>query len=201
MATDPLGQRFATGGSVDGYVYLWSIDALEPLLLIPGATEGCTVESLAFIPQSPYLACAGVDWRSSGQEGKLCLWNLDRSAKVNSTQTGGLALAANPIGTQLALATLVESICLFQLPDLTLERELLGHCGLVTALSYLADGSLLSAGEDGTLRTWEHKTGKELQVIETQVPIRDFAVSPDGRYAYLANANATISVIDLKQGK
>lgn len=201
MVIDPKGTRLATGGSIDGYVFILDIKTNNILLLIPGATEGCTVESLTFVPGTPYLAVCGIDWKSSGQEGRICLWNIDKPGKVSNTPTGGTALAAHPDGRQLAVATLTESICLYSIPDLTLQRELIGHTGLVTALAYTGDGSkLLTSGDDGTVRVWDVATGKELQVCETDVSIRDLSISHDGRFVYTANANATAYVIDLKRG-
>jgi WD40 repeat protein len=200
IAVDAGGQRLATGGSVDGYVYVWSLTNHQPILLIPGATDGCTVETLAFIPNSNLLAVAGMDWKSSGQEGRLCIWDLSQAKKVVSQPMGSMAVAARPDGKQLAVASLTESICLFQLPGLELERELEGHDGLVTALNYTSDGQhLLSTSEDGTVRVWELATGKEVQILETDVSIRDLSISADGRFVYTANANATAYVIDLQK--
>jgi WD40 repeat protein len=106
----------------------------------------------------------------------------------------------HPSGNQLAVATLTDSICLYQLPNLELERELEGHDGLVTALAYTNDGQyLLSTSEDGTVRVWEVASGKEMQILETDVSIRDLTVSADGRFVYTANANATAYVIDLQR--
>ncbi|HMP16305.1 MAG TPA: hypothetical protein PKD72_04730, partial [Gemmatales bacterium] len=200
MAISPDGKRLATGGSTDGYVFILAVPSNVIVLLIPGATEGCTVESLAFIPNSPLLAVTGVDWKSSGQEGRICLWDLAKPGKAGVTPVGGTALAAHPSGKQLAVATLTESICLYSLPELRLEKELEGHFGLVTALAYTSDGTqLLSSGDDGTVRVWDVASGTETQVCETDVSIRDLSISPDGRLVYTANANATAYVIDLRR--
>lgn len=201
MAVDAEGKRLATGGSTDGYVFIIEIATNDIQLLIPGATQGCTVETLAFVPNSTMLAVAGIDWKSSGQEGCICLWDLAKPAKVNSAPVAGTALAPHPQGKQLAVATLNESICIYSLPELSLQMELQGHAGLVTALAYTSDGTkLLSSGDDGTVRVWETATGKELQLCETDVSIRDLSISADGRFVYTANANATAYVIDLKHG-
>lgn len=201
MALDAAGKRLATGGSTDGYVFILDVATNDILLLIPGATDGCTVESLAFVPHSSLLAVTGIDWKSSGSEGCLCLWDLDKPAKVASTPVGGTALAIHPSGQQLAVASQNESICLYSLPALELQMELEGHLGAVTALAFTNDGkSLLSSGDDGTVRVWETATGRELQLCETDVSIRDLSISADGRYVYTANANATAYVIDLKRG-
>jgi WD40 repeat protein len=199
LAVDPAFLRLASGGSVDGYVYLWALDRQEPLLLIPGATEGCTVEALAFLPNSSLLIAAGVDWRSSGQEGALCVWDVDKPTKLKSLPTGGTALAARPEGNQFALATLTDSICLYS-KAAELQQELIGHAGMVTSLAYTSDGKhLLSSGDDGTVRVWDAATGEQSQVLETDVSIRDLSITTDGRFVYTANANATAFVIDLNR--
>ncbi|MFO0812668.1 MAG: WD40 repeat domain-containing protein [Gemmatales bacterium] len=200
MASSTDGKRLATGGSTDGYVFILDVPSNDIVLLIPGATDGCTVEALVFVPQTTLLAVGGIDWKSSGQEGCLCLWDIAKPAKVGKVPVGTTALAAHPEGKQLAVATLAETICLYSLPDLTLQKELQGHTGLVTGLAFVADGEqLLTSGEDGTVRVWDVASGKELQVCETDVSIRDLSISRDGRYVYTANANATAYVIDLKR--
>jgi WD40 repeat protein len=99
----------------------------------------------------------------------------------------------------LALATLTDSICLYDL-NFDLKHELMGHTGSVTALVYSHDGKhLLSSGDDGTIRIWDTSDGTLLQALETDVSIRDLSVSADGRFVYTANANATAFVIDLKR--
>jgi len=54
-------------GSVHGLsVWLWRVADGEPILLIPDALEGCSIETLAFHPDNKTLAVGGIDWMATG---------------------------------------------------------------------------------------------------------------------------------------
>jgi WD40 repeat protein len=206
----------ASAGGTDGYVFLWRPSDGEPVLLIPEATDGCTVETVAWVPGSNLLAAGGIDWLATGgSDGAICLWDVDRRAEVATFAGGTTALAVRPDGRQLAAATLTESVCLWDLETQTLSRELLGHAGLVTCVAYRPDGGVLATGgEDGTLRLWHtglggwHEPGGPgpqgddeglLTQLHLHVPLSDLTFSADGQRLYTANVNQTVYVIDLSQ--
>jgi WD40 repeat protein len=73
---------------------------------------------------------------------------------------------------------------------------LLGHRGRVTAAAFGPDGRwVLTAGDDGTARTWSLGADPQLRPIaEGTSPIRDVAASADGVYVAEARADGTVTV-------
>jgi WD40 repeat protein len=186
-------QTLASAGGTDGYVYLWSMADLEPILLIPEATDQCTTETVEFIPNTDIVVGGGIDWMSTGgTDGAICLWDIRNRCEIGSFFMGTIQVAVRPDGQQLAAASLTNCVCLWDLQDRSLLHELSGHEELVTCLAYSRDGgTLASGGEDGTVRLWEPESGELLRVIRLDTPVHDLTFSPDGQYLYTANANTT----------
>ena len=60
----------------------------EPLLIIPEAAEGCTVEAVAWHPNNVWLAAGGIDWlATSGSDGAVTIWNEDELAVSRSRRS------------------------------------------------------------------------------------------------------------------
>jgi WD40 repeat protein len=50
-------------------------------------------------------------------------------------------------------------------------RRLTGHTGAVGAMAFAPDGTMLATGaDDGTVRLWDPRTGKELAKLEATDP-------------------------------
>jgi WD40 repeat protein len=189
-------------GSAHGMgVWIWRVADGEPILLIPDALDGCTIESLVFRPDSRAVAVGGIDWlvTAGGANGQVSIWNLDERAEVATFFEGATVLAVQPTGELLASTTLDHAICLWDLHAKHLLQELIGHDGPVSALAFSPDGTLLaSGGEDHTLRLWDTK-GDERVVQEVESQVTSIAFSPDGQYLYAGHANTTCSQIQLPE--
>jgi WD40 repeat protein len=198
LAISPDGTTLASASSTGLPVWLWSVADGEPILLIPDALDGCTVEALAFHPDGQRLAVGGIDWLATGgSNGAIALWNLPGRYEEAACFDGATALAMHPQGKRLAFATLEQSIGIWDFASQELVDEFVGHDGMVAALAYSPDGKLLASGsEDRTLRLWS-EAGDELALAELDSQITALVFSPDGQFLFTGNANTTCSVVKI----
>jgi WD40 repeat protein len=189
------------GASLSGLaVWLYRVADGEPILLIPDALDGCTVEALAFHPAGRLLAVGGIDWMATGgSDGAVCLWDTLERCEVATMLGGATALAFHPSGKRIASASLEQTICIWDVDSQELIAELTGPDSPVTSLVYNRDGTMLaSGGEDRTLRLWDDD-GEELVALELDSQIQGLAFSPDGRFICTANANTTCCQFEVKR--
>ncbi len=87
-------------------------------------------------------------------------------------------------------------------PDL-FERILHGHTAAVAAITVSRDGkTLLSVGNDNSVRVWDSATGKLLRTLEGHTDwVGSVVLGPDARTAYTAGGDNTIRVWDLASGQ
>ncbi len=190
LAFSPNSQTLASGSDKGMVVWLWRVVDGEPILLIPDALDGCTVESLAFHPDGIHLAVGGIDWMATGgSNGAVSIWNIQDRCEVATFSEGATALAFHPAGQILASTTLDHSICMWDVDLKQLSQELVGHDDTVTCLAFDPQGDrLVSGGADNTLRTWDER-GAEISCEEVDSQPTAVVFSPDGKYVYAGHAN------------
>lgn len=142
-----------------------------------------SVKSLAFLPSRRVFY-------SSGADGKILRWDLDRSGARpqvlinNNFSNRSLAISSN--GRWLACGTGTSSIQVFNLNQSNAEPELLqGHQGAVVDLDFI-DGKdiLISMGSDKSLISWNLLSGASKTIVTHSSRIRVISISKDGRYVY-----------------
>jgi WD40 repeat protein len=199
LAFSPDSTLLASGSDRGDTVWIWRVADGQPILLIPDALNGCSIESLAFLPDNKNLAVGGIDrMETSGKhDGAVSIWNLPERAEITTFVDGTTALAIHPSGDILASATLDHSICMWDLQLKQLLQELIGHDGAVTCLAFSPDGNwLVSGSDDHTLRIWDTK-GREQMALEVESLITSVTFSADGQFLYTGHANTTCSQIQL----
>jgi WD40 repeat protein len=204
LAFSPNSQLLASGSSTGGAVWLWSVALREPVLLIPDALDGCTVESLAFHPAGRLLAAAGIDWLSTGgSDGAACLWDIVDRCEVATFPGGATCLAIHPCGRWLATASLVHTICLWDVEDHRLVAEISGSDERINGLAFSPDGCWLAGGgDDRTIRLWSFAEGQPSANPACEVPletqVKSLCYAPDGRSLFTANGNTTCFRLQIK---
>lgn len=144
--------RIATA-SFDNSVGLW--DHRSPIWF-----EGheAAVNAVLFLP--------GGGLASAGDDFDVILWgpegHLERRLEGHAGKV--MALAVSPDGQTLASASWDGSVGLWPLAG-GAPRFLKGHDAGVNDVLFLADGRLLSASVDGTIRLWDVDTGAEERVL------------------------------------
>jgi WD40 repeat protein len=142
-----------------------------------------SVKSLAFLPSRRVFY-------SSGADGKILRWDLDRSGARpqvlinNNFSNRSLAISSN--GRWLACGTGTSSIQIFNLNQPNTEPELKqGHRGAVLDLDFIEGKDILiSMGSDKSLIYWDLLTGESKTIVTHSSRIRVISISKDGRYVY-----------------
>jgi WD40 repeat protein len=96
-----------------------------------------------------------------------------------------------------------QLVRLWKVESKKLIHSFAGHQGTVVGVAITSDGKTgVSAGSDGSMRTWDLESGKEKRVMIHGANINDLAVSPDGRRALSAGmGDSRVKVWDLQAGK
>ena len=213
IAFSPDGQTIATSGAAaggaDGVVKLWSLQAEQKGP--PLADHQAPVTAVAFSSEDGQTLVSG------DQDGILHLWNSQgqRLKDPIPAHPGGIrAIAVSPDGQTIATAGADQTLRLWDSAGDPLGSPLTGHNGAVTAIAFSPDRqglpagqsspdqqipveqTLVSGGEDGTLRLWR-RSGESVESIgnpfqEHEGPITSVAFSPNGQTIISASEDKTL---------
>ena len=184
----PDGKTLVAGRS-DGQIKVFSVEAQQAKLAMTYAGHVGPVESMALSRDGGTLAT------TSGQD--VGLWPIrgGKESKVNrDSWSRSLALLIRspsaPDGKLLAVSSCREqdgafvdgAVLLVDIAGDGPGQTLSGHDKAIVALAFSPDGdTLASGGWDKTVRLWNTKTGKLIDVLSCPDEVWAVSFSPDGK--------------------
>ena len=222
------GATLATAHAEDSTLRLWNGETGKLQVVIPEATLGGTVEAIAFHPNQPVLAAAGINWKDGRPddpaliaediasdfpsharivlhrlpfqpEGAIVLWDLAKWEVLLVLETGAVRVAFHPDGKLLAAVTLDEAVVLFDVENGRLVHDFALHELSVKDLAFDPAGNYLAAGcSDGMLRVWDCKTWGLRAQVDLETKIRSLGFTADGSTIVAGNGNSTCYAINLR---
>ncbi len=187
LAVSPAGSLLASA-SEDRTALVWDWARGKRLAMLPHPAE---VYALAFVPpqgSEPLRLLTG------SADGQLRLWTLETGTPGDPrifTAGGAIrAIALSPDGKWCATGGDDRRIVVWDLAagkalyQVAAEEGFSAHQGAVTSLHFTADGHLVSAGRDNTLKVWRlGPDGGRLVLVQAgrTGEVGELGVSPDGR--------------------
>lgn len=128
----------------------------------------------------------------------------ERVRTLNAHEGLVQAVAVSRDGRWLATGGSDRTIRLWRLdrPEAKRPESTLSHGGTVSGLAFLADGTLVSGGWDGTARVWDVEKGRELRRLKGHKGrVMAVAAAKGGHTVATAGMDGTARVWDAKTGK
>ncbi len=169
------------------------------LALLQTIDEGEYTESAAFSPDGARLACIC-------GEGLIKLWDLKSGHLLKTLKDAKYftSVAFNPNGTQLAGGNFDGKVQVWDANGDKLLFTLASFQASIYPLGFSSDGlRILSASVlDGTVRTWDAKTGQLLRAFPEDNGFFDIEFSPDGTHMATSNISGdVVRVWDVNSGR
>mmetsp|Transcript_29426 Transcript_29426/g.60170 ORF Transcript_29426/g.60170 Transcript_29426/m.60170 type:complete len:319 (+) Transcript_29426:33-989(+) len=187
--------QFALSGSWDGTLRLWEIATGKTTRRFVGHEKD--VLSVAFSADNRQIV-------SGSRDKTIKLWNTLGECKytvVNSGHTEWVSCVRfSPSQSTPVIVSCGwdKKVKVWNLTDLTLQRDLTGHQGYLNTVTVSPDGSLCaSGGKDGTAMLWDLNEGKRLYSLAAEDIIHALVFSPN-RYWLCAATSKCIKIWDLE---
>jgi WD40 repeat protein len=173
-------EPYAVFGMTNGVLEHWNLATMSRVASWQ-VHEG-EVATAVFSPNGRFIA-------TSGRNGDIKLWDAKTHREVRRFKPRGKKLQCltfSPDGRLLAGSEETDDkpqVCIWDVHEGSLLRELDGHNGRTFSLAFSPDGKLLATGNvDNTARLWEIPSGNLKATLKGHVArVPGVAFSPDGK--------------------
>ena len=148
------------------------------------AEPGIRIISLGFSGDGDTIATTGSAYRQEPEQRDIRLWDWREDRLVERIEANAAWLAVAPRGDLLVSSRFNDGVSDVWESD-TGDRvsTLDGHPGPVTDLAFDAAGQqVATSGDDGSVRVWDPRTGRQQLVLRLATPLaaRGVEFTPDG---------------------
>jgi WD40 repeat protein len=219
LAITSDGKTLATA-SHDRTVKLWDLGTRRLRTVLEGHT--LPIERAEFSPDGKLLATVSGDFQAQTTPGEIKLWDVAQAQELLSLRphNGPVhGVGFSPDGKTLASASAdgttklwdvsrwtspspVQSVS--QSSEVLLPTRQYGPHGIgVNCVAYVPGGmQIVSAGSDGTLRSWDLRSSAEIRRFTGHAgPVEGVAVSPDGETILSCGQDKSLRLWELATGK
>ena len=191
---DPMGKALAVAES-NGRVWLADTATGAQRLTVPDRPFDSAVLDVQFNPDGRTFATA-----TFADDKPVNLWKAETGDRLStlsyrvSDANAGHAVAFSPDG-RFVSGSGFTFVRIWNLADTSYVQI---RAGVVNALAFSADGTSLAAGvNDGSLRLWNPRTGREVKSIHRNLgEVTDVAYSPDGAALATSSTDGTVRIWD-----
>jgi RNA polymerase sigma factor (sigma-70 family) len=178
LAFSPDGKILATGDDGNEGVRLWEV-ATGKLVRTLNVAKEWDILRVRFSPDGRYLAV------SSYQEKALVLFDTKTWKVFRRLALGQMSLGLPTFTPDSRFLATTSGEGVLRVLEVSTGKEPATFDAHVQAPSFvhLRDGRAITAGDDGTVRFWDGRTGKQQKLLRvTSHWVRATALSPDGRW-------------------
>ena len=150
----------------------------------------------------------GMKLYSGSDDGKILIWSLSNPhEKPGSLNTNSLAksgVRAIAVDQSAIAAGTADGILLFWAngEKSGLPQSIAAHTGIINKISFISQNRIASIGADGACKIWDLKSLLQpVYTIQMNGPVKDLAVSGDGKKLACADQNGTVKIFQISDFK
>jgi len=170
------------------------------------AADRAEQQNKALIASEEVATEARDEANRAAHEAEIALGDSERASYVASVNAAATSIAEGSAGVaRRRLEACPEHLRGWEWHHLDLRRDtsmltLGGHTEPVDSMAFLPDGRhVASAGEDGTIRVFNVRTGELSTTLDCGLPVSDLCLNPDGSQVAVYDNSGKIHVWDIER--